>query len=163
MFSLSVVSDPGSIGLLHPHTGYIQGSTLEQLDTALENMGLGEKDFFLSFFRNVYIHIDLVSIYVKSAMAVLGVIVYSVAIGGTRGRNATLLLPTLCYTPLYLLHNLCSVLTSSFLLGFHNPLQPHSNTNLIVKSFNTIIIGLGLFTARRYMLRKEENNKELII
>ena len=104
------------------------GSTLEQLDTALENMGLGEKDFFLSFFRNVYIHIDLVSIYVKSAMAVVGVIVYSVAIGGTRGRNATLLLPTLCYTPLYLLHNLCSVLTSSFLLGFHNPLQPHSNT-----------------------------------
>ena len=157
------MADPGSLGLLHPHTGYIAGSTLEQLDTALEKMGLGDRDFFLSFFRNVYIHIDLVSIYVKSAMAVVGVIVYSVAIGGTRGRNATLLLPALCYTPLYLLHNLCSVLTSSFLLGFHNPLQPHSNTSLIVKSFNTIIIGLGIFSARRYMLRKEEEkNKELI-
>ena len=155
------MTDGGSIGLLHPHTGHITGASLEQLDSALENMGLGDTDFSLSFFRNVYIHIDLVSIYVKSAMAVLGVIVYSVAIGGTRGRNATLLLPTLCYTPLYLLHNLCSVLTSSVLLGFHNPLQPHSNTNLIVKSFNTIIIGLGIFTARRYMLFREEKKKDV--
>ena len=156
------MTDPGSIGLLHPHTGHITGSSLEQLDSALENMGLGDTDFSLSFFRNVYIHIDLVSIYVKSAMAVLGVIVYSVAIGGIRRRNTTLLLPALCHAPLYLLHNLCSVLTSSVLLGFHNPLQPHSNTNLIVKSFNTIIIALGILTTRRCMLRKEGKNKQLI-